>query len=153
MTWCNDSNNQDRGIELITSNQTTLISDETKSTQIRTLTCPSCGHNVEFQDQVISFYHYYNLQPSFWKFNWLCLMNEYILLGWNQWFAGITSWSEVRSEWSRDTASFGSKDSVWCAQAPSSYWWLHTNSWRRKRNLLHPSRKVTRCYFHFSFTF
>ncbi|KAL5054183.1 hypothetical protein RYX36_034865 [Vicia faba] len=58
MTWCNDSSDQDRGIELITSsaiprtrNESTLITDETKSTRTRTLTCPSCGHNIEFQDQ------------------------------------------------------------------------------------------------------
>jgi len=60
MTWCNDSDDQDRGIELITStvipgtsNESTLVTDDdTKPTGVRTLTCPSCGHNIEFQDQV-----------------------------------------------------------------------------------------------------
>nr|QSD99898.1 NAC family transcription factor [Melilotus albus] len=59
MKWCNDSDDQDRGIELITStviprtsNESTLVNDDdTKPTQVRTLTCPSCGHNIEFQDQ------------------------------------------------------------------------------------------------------
>lgn len=61
MTWCNDSDDQDRGIQLITStfirrivsNETDLVTHDTKlPTQIRTLTCPSCGHNIQFQDQV-----------------------------------------------------------------------------------------------------
>ncbi|GAU32469.1 hypothetical protein TSUD_64190 [Trifolium subterraneum] len=60
MTWCNGSNDQDRGIEAITSpiiprttsNETTLvIHQDTKQPQIQTLTCPSCGHNIEIKDK------------------------------------------------------------------------------------------------------
>ncbi|CAJ2678701.1 unnamed protein product [Trifolium pratense] len=60
MTWRNDSNEQDRGIEVITSpiiprtsNETTIVThDETKQPQqVQTITCPSCGHNIEVQDQ------------------------------------------------------------------------------------------------------
>lgn len=43
MTWCNDSDE-----DIIPR---TLVTDP-KPTQIRTITCPSCGHNLQFQDQV-----------------------------------------------------------------------------------------------------
>ncbi|BAT73683.1 hypothetical protein LR48_Vigan01g054900 [Vigna angularis] len=54
MTWCNDSD-EERGIELVAPTVTpatnnTLVTD-TKQTENRTITCPSCGHNIEFQDQ------------------------------------------------------------------------------------------------------
>lgn len=56
MTWCNDSD-EERGIELVAPTITpatnnTLVTD-TKQTENRTITCPSCGHNIEFQDQVL----------------------------------------------------------------------------------------------------
>ncbi|TKY59211.1 NAC domain-containing protein 73 [Spatholobus suberectus] len=54
MRWCNDSD-EEGGIELVTPTITpttnnTVVTD-TKPTEIRTITCPSCGHNIEFQDQ------------------------------------------------------------------------------------------------------
>jgi len=57
MTWCNDSD-EERGIELLAPTLTpttnnTLLTD-TKPSENRTITCPSCGHNIEFQDQVLN---------------------------------------------------------------------------------------------------
>ncbi|TKY71757.1 NAC domain-containing protein 73 [Spatholobus suberectus] len=54
MTWCNDSD-EERGIESITP--TITITSSTDATdiklteEIRAITCPSCGHNIEFKDQ------------------------------------------------------------------------------------------------------
>ncbi|KAL2969356.1 hypothetical protein AAZX31_15G075700 [Glycine max] len=52
MTWCNDSD-EDRVIESMTPTITiTPNTDGIKLTEeIRTITCPSCGHNIEFKDQ------------------------------------------------------------------------------------------------------
>ncbi|KAL5162904.1 NAC domain-containing protein 73 [Glycine soja] len=59
MTWCNDSD-EERGIDQLvaptitptsTNNTTVLTDHRTKASEIRTLTCPSCGQNIEFQDQ------------------------------------------------------------------------------------------------------
>lgn len=61
MTWCNDSD-EERGIDQLvaptitptsTNNTTVLTDHRTKASEIRTLTCPSCGQNIEFQDQVL----------------------------------------------------------------------------------------------------
>ncbi|XP_062162945.1 NAC domain-containing protein 73-like [Alnus glutinosa] len=51
MTWCNDSDDE-RGLHIITptpKENSDLIAARTD--EIRTITCPSCGHNIEFQDQ------------------------------------------------------------------------------------------------------
>ncbi|XP_057420984.1 NAC domain-containing protein 73-like [Lotus japonicus] len=48
MTWHSDSDPEERGIELITP---TIVVNDTKPSQIRTITCPSCGTNIELQDQ------------------------------------------------------------------------------------------------------
>ncbi|KAI4296814.1 hypothetical protein L6164_036737 [Bauhinia variegata] len=54
MTWCNDSD-EERAIEITTPTATPRASNtalnDPKATEIRTITCPSCGHNIEFQEQ------------------------------------------------------------------------------------------------------
>ncbi len=67
MTWCNDSDD-DRALQIITptpkENSNVL---DPKTDEIRTITCPSCGHDIDFQDQVKYFnfclclfdYYYY----------------------------------------------------------------------------------------------
>ncbi|KAJ9168789.1 hypothetical protein P3X46_020278 [Hevea brasiliensis] len=51
MTWCNNNSVDERAIHLITASpkETTVI--DPKIDEFRTLTCPSCGHNIELQDQ------------------------------------------------------------------------------------------------------
>jgi hypothetical protein len=60
MTWCNDSDDE-RGLHIITptpKENSDLIAARTD--EIRTITCPSCGNNIEFQDQAsIYFIIYY----------------------------------------------------------------------------------------------
>lgn len=53
MTWCNDPDDE-RAIQIITttSNDASVTISETKNDEYRTVTCPSCGHHIEFQDQV-----------------------------------------------------------------------------------------------------
>ena len=54
MTWCNDSDD-DRALQIITatSKENTNVLDPPKTDDIRnTITCPSCGQEIEFQDQV-----------------------------------------------------------------------------------------------------
>lgn len=55
MTWCNDSDDE-RALQIITSStpQESSVLD-TKTDEVRTITCPSCGHDIEFQDQVLFF--------------------------------------------------------------------------------------------------
>jgi hypothetical protein len=57
MTWCNDSDDE-RALHIIapTPKENSNLTERTD--EIRTITCPSCGHNIEFQDQVINFYFY-----------------------------------------------------------------------------------------------
>ncbi|XP_048327747.2 NAC domain-containing protein 73 [Ziziphus jujuba] len=52
MTWCNDSDDE-RAIQIITttSNDASVTISQTKNDEFRTVTCPSCGHHIEFQDQ------------------------------------------------------------------------------------------------------
>lgn len=53
MTWCNDSDD-DRALQIITatSKENTNVLDPPKTDDIRnTITCPSCGQDIEFQDQ------------------------------------------------------------------------------------------------------
>jgi len=56
MTWCNDSD-EERRIESITPTititQKTDVTDIKHTEEIRTITCPSCGHTSEFKDQVL----------------------------------------------------------------------------------------------------
>ena len=65
MTWCNESVEERANIHLITaptSNDatTTTLATNTKTTTAdqprSTITCPSCGHHIEFQDQVLICY-------------------------------------------------------------------------------------------------
>lgn len=52
MTWCNDSDDE-RAIQIIsTSCEDKSVIDAKADDILRTLTCPSCGHQIEFQDQV-----------------------------------------------------------------------------------------------------
>ncbi|XP_061341603.1 NAC domain-containing protein 73-like [Gastrolobium bilobum] len=48
MTWCNDSD-EEKGIESVRPTITPRTTNNTE--EIRTITCPSCGHNIEFKDQ------------------------------------------------------------------------------------------------------
>ncbi|CAL0309315.1 unnamed protein product [Lupinus luteus] len=57
MTWCNDSD-EERGIEIESITPTIIPRANNNNTRaikltedIRTITCPSCGHNIQFQDQ------------------------------------------------------------------------------------------------------
>ncbi|KAK7246443.1 hypothetical protein RIF29_41311 [Crotalaria pallida] len=61
MTWCNDSD-EERGMESITptitprannnnNNNNSAVTDIKLTQDIRTITCPACGHNIQFQDQ------------------------------------------------------------------------------------------------------
>ncbi|KAG6618257.1 hypothetical protein I3842_Q116600 [Carya illinoinensis] len=52
MTWCNDSDDE-RALQIITSTtpQESSVDLDTKTDEVRTITCPSCGHDIEFQDQ------------------------------------------------------------------------------------------------------
>ncbi|XP_050287107.1 NAC domain-containing protein 73-like isoform X2 [Quercus robur] len=53
MTWCNDSDD-DRALQIVTatSKENTNVLDPPKTDDIRyTITCPSCGQDIEFQDQ------------------------------------------------------------------------------------------------------
>ncbi|RDX65100.1 NAC domain-containing protein 73 [Mucuna pruriens] len=55
MTWYNDSD-EERGIESIAPTMTitpnnTDVTDIKLTEEIRTITCPSCGHNIQFKDQ------------------------------------------------------------------------------------------------------
>jgi hypothetical protein len=58
MTWCNDSDDE-RALHIIapTPKENSNLTERTD--EIRTITCPSCGHNIEFQDQVINFFYIY----------------------------------------------------------------------------------------------
>ncbi|KAK7327827.1 hypothetical protein VNO77_21919 [Canavalia gladiata] len=53
MTWCNNDSDEERGIESITPTITpnTDATDLKLTEEIRTISCPSCGHNIEFKDQ------------------------------------------------------------------------------------------------------
>ncbi|XP_030973029.1 NAC domain-containing protein 73-like [Quercus lobata] len=53
MTWCNDSDDY-RALQIITatSKENTNVLNPPKTDDIRnTITCPSCGQDIEFQDQ------------------------------------------------------------------------------------------------------
>ena len=58
MTWCNNPDD-DRALLLVTAAATkepavaatTAVSDS-KTQEIRIIICPSCGHNIPYQDQV-----------------------------------------------------------------------------------------------------
>ncbi|XP_056172187.1 NAC domain-containing protein 73-like [Syzygium oleosum] len=52
MTWCNNSDQEGKAVQIVAgdvSRGNCLIDGEGGS--IRTVTCPSCGHNIELQDQ------------------------------------------------------------------------------------------------------
>nr|XP_033513747.1 NAC domain-containing protein 73-like isoform X2 [Nicotiana tomentosiformis] len=51
MTWCNESNDQE-SLQLIkaTSEEKSVIISKVDH-QVRTITCPSCGHSIELQNQ------------------------------------------------------------------------------------------------------
>ncbi|KAJ8761506.1 hypothetical protein K2173_001640 [Erythroxylum novogranatense] len=51
MTWCNNNSVEERAIQLVTaeSQENTVL--DSKSDETRSITCPSCGHNIPFQDQ------------------------------------------------------------------------------------------------------
>ncbi|XP_027366168.1 NAC domain-containing protein 73-like [Abrus precatorius] len=53
MTWCNNDSDEERGMESITPiiTRDTVVTDIKLTEEIRTITCPSCGHNIEFKDQ------------------------------------------------------------------------------------------------------
>ncbi|KAF2305167.1 hypothetical protein P3X46_033224 [Hevea brasiliensis] len=57
MTWCNNNSVDERAIQLVTasSKENTVI--DTKIDQIRTITCPSCGHDIQLQDQAGGIVH------------------------------------------------------------------------------------------------
>lgn len=48
MTWCNDSDDE-RAIQIITPPPP----NTNNNNEFRNITCPSCGHHIELQDQVI----------------------------------------------------------------------------------------------------
>ncbi|KAE9597199.1 hypothetical protein Lal_00007931 [Lupinus albus] len=55
MSWCNELD-EERDIKLmaptiIPRNSNNSVANDTKPTQITTITCPSCGYNIELQDQ------------------------------------------------------------------------------------------------------
>ncbi|KAL5575351.1 hypothetical protein UlMin_017050 [Ulmus minor] len=50
MTWCNESD-EERAIHLISPISKEASVANTKPTDFKTITCPSCGHHIEFQDQ------------------------------------------------------------------------------------------------------
>ncbi|XP_022643048.1 NAC domain-containing protein 73 isoform X1 [Vigna radiata var. radiata] len=50
MTWCNDFD-EEKMIESMTITQKTSVTDIKLPEEIRTVTCSSCGHNIEFKDQ------------------------------------------------------------------------------------------------------
>lgn len=52
MTWCNNNSEDERVIQLVTSNPKEDTFVAAKTEEIRRITCPSCGHNFEIQDQV-----------------------------------------------------------------------------------------------------
>lgn len=68
-------------------------------------------------------------------------------IGWNSWFAWITCWSEVRSNGSRASWTFGREGALWCSQSSSSYWWIYPYYWRREWNLLYSPWEVARWSF------
>ncbi|EEF50808.1 NAC domain-containing protein 73 [Ricinus communis] len=55
MTWCNNNSVDERAIQLVTAGaaipkeNTTFV--DKKPNEILIITCPSCGHNIELQDQ------------------------------------------------------------------------------------------------------
>ena len=87
MTWCNnessdeeelnDNNSSNKVIQIMNNSNIDEASgnDEVvgaiiKPSQIRTITCPSCGHNIQVQEQVyiglwISFTYFCVLSVSF----------------------------------------------------------------------------------------
>ncbi|KAJ8556195.1 hypothetical protein K7X08_022953 [Anisodus acutangulus] len=53
MTWCNESNDQ-KSLQIIkvpSEEKSVIITSKLIDHQVRTITCPSCGHIIEFQDQ------------------------------------------------------------------------------------------------------
>ncbi|XP_041026147.1 NAC domain-containing protein 73-like [Juglans microcarpa x Juglans regia] len=50
MTWCNDSDDE-RALQIISSTPKETSVLDPKTDELRTITCPSCGHDIEFQDQ------------------------------------------------------------------------------------------------------
>ncbi|KDP21016.1 hypothetical protein JCGZ_21487 [Jatropha curcas] len=54
MTWCNNNSVDEEEIQLVTattSNKEINTVIDTKTDEIRSITCPSCGHSFELQDQ------------------------------------------------------------------------------------------------------
>ncbi|KAG6756064.1 hypothetical protein POTOM_039483 [Populus tomentosa] len=51
MTWCSNNSVYERAIQLATSSSKEDAFVEAETNEIRRITCPSCGHNFEFQDQ------------------------------------------------------------------------------------------------------
>ena len=49
MTWCNDSDDE-RAIQIIGAPPP---NNPNNPNEFRNITCPSCGHHIEFQDQVV----------------------------------------------------------------------------------------------------
>lgn len=50
MTWCNDLNERAH-LQIISSPQENSVINS-KTDDVKTLTCPSCGHTIQLQDQV-----------------------------------------------------------------------------------------------------
>ncbi|GMN50722.1 hypothetical protein TIFTF001_019886 [Ficus carica] len=59
MTWCNDQSDDERAIHHLISNDhdhntslsVTMTTPTTSADEVRTITCPSCGHHIQLQDQ------------------------------------------------------------------------------------------------------
>lgn len=66
MTWCNDQSDDERAIHHLISNDhdhntslsVTKTTPTTSADEFRTITCPSCGHHIQLQDQVFFFFFF-----------------------------------------------------------------------------------------------
>ncbi|KAJ6724960.1 putative proteinC DOMAIN-CONTAINING PROTEIN 73 [Salix viminalis] len=52
MTWCSSNSVYERALQLVTSSSKEDAFVEAETDEIRRISCPSCGHNFEVQDQV-----------------------------------------------------------------------------------------------------
>lgn len=85
MTWCNDSDEERGNNELLSSpsitpkannnNNNTDVTDIKLTEEIRTIKCPSCGHNIEVKDQVLKINY---IKVSIWFPSLVCLICAFI---------------------------------------------------------------------------
>lgn len=99
-----------------------------------------------FQNFPSRFLHFH-IHTYMYSFH-MCVFYVYICIGWkwNSRIAGVTGRSEVRSDRSRASWTFGREGEIWFPQASPSYWWVYSYYSRRQWYLLHSSSEIARWF-------